>query len=150
MKQSVVAQHLNETVKCTLSPSSLGGVGVFAIRDIKAGELLTEYHYDTLNMKKSFIVMTREEFEQIIPEVQSVILDRIFFDSKQEKLMFLSPNQDQYIQTFMNHSTKPNSDGQFATKFICKGEEITFDYRFMFPEGMQMDQLTTKHMPFLK
>ena len=147
--QSVVAQHLNETIKCTIRPSRLGGVGVFAIRDIKEGELLSEYHYDTLNMKKSFIKMTREEFEQIIPEVQSVILDRIFFNKEQEYLMFLSPNQDQYLQTFMNHSLKNNSDGKFAIRFICKGEEITINYREMFPDGEELDPLTTKHMPFI-
>lgn len=150
--QSVVAQHLNETVKCTIRPSRIGGVGVFAIRDIKEGELLTEYHYETLNMKKNYITITREEFEQINPEVQSVILDRIFFDSKTDKLMFLSPNQDAYLQTFMNHSTDPNSNGQFATRLIKKDEEITFNYLDIkkYLDSEEFHELTLNHMPFLK
>ena len=33
-------QELNETIKCTIRPSPIAGVGVFALQDIKKGERL--------------------------------------------------------------------------------------------------------------
>ena len=144
MKNKLVG-FLNKTIKCTIKPSPIGGVGIFAIRDIKQGELLTEYTYDTLNLRKGFITLTREDFALLNTAIQNIILDRVLF-VKGEELTFLNPNHDAYLKTFMNHSHTPNSDGDVAIIGIKEGEEITFDYN---NNHLELDELTKQHMAFL-
>lgn len=151
-----VVRMLNETVKCTIAPSKYG-VGVFAIRDIKQGEILTEYTYESgnLNKEKEFIYLNREDFAMIDEEVKSLILDRSLFEKGNSILAFLHPNEDAFLVTFMNHSSNPNSDTSVALRDIKKGEEITFDYhqsRIHRFDGVSnlFDPLTLEHMPFLK
>lgn len=116
-------EYLNENVKCRIAPSEFG-CGVFSIRDIKSGELLTDFDgRNFINLK-----LEEDEFETLTPELKGLILERTFFD-KNKPLIFMSPNCNQVLQAFMNHSDTPNSDGMYAIEDIEKGKEITFDYR---------------------
>lgn len=152
-KPSPIVKMLNETVKCTLRPST-HGVGVFAIRDIKKGEVLTDYTYQDLNKKKEFIFLERDQFMLINKNIREVILDRVLYEKDTPILAFLHPNEDAYLMTFMNHSATPNSNGEVALCDIKKGEEVTFDYHYSrmyrFEYTDQFDKLTLEHMPFLK
>lgn len=137
--------YLNRTTVCTIVQSKLGGVGVIAIQDIEPGTLLSEYTFETLNMEKGLVELTEEEFSQLIPPVRSLILSRILF-TKGDPLMFIPPNHEAYIKTFMNHSYTPNSNGYRSTTLIPTGEEITFDYTSDLPE---LHPLSKEHMHFL-
>ena len=118
------AQYLNETVWATLKPSPIDGVGVFAIRDIPKGTTITDYSVHNIRDIKQF-TMPQEEFDLILPEIKAIILHRCVFGNP---MVFYSPNSEQTLQSFMNHSDDNNSDGTVALRDIKKGEEITENY----------------------
>lgn len=140
------SQYLNSTVWCQLAPSPIEGVGVFAIRDIPKGTKITDYTYADLEEPIEPFRMKLEEFKLIAPEIQELILDRMMFGRNQKNLVFISPNHDQVLQTFMNHSEEPNVKELVALRDIKKGEEITLNQREVIGEP---HELTKKHMHFL-
>ena len=134
----MVSDFLNSTVYCTLKPSPLHGIGVFAIRDIPKGQRI-EKEAD------GYFEITDEEFERILPEIQKEILERtVFIDG--EPLAFESPNNICDFRSFMNHSDTPNTDGLYALRYIERGEELTEDFTSMahIPHWR-----TKEHMAFL-
>lgn len=125
-------EHLNSSVWCKVGASPIEGVGVFAIRDIPKGTKLTDFTIEDAAAKHRTKVysLTLEEFEQIAPEVKNLILDHNIFHAVWHKdfLEFISPNHEAIIRSFMNHADDANSDGDFATRDIKKGEEITENF----------------------
>lgn len=146
------AEYLNKTVWCKLGPSSIHGVGVFAIRDIPAGQPITNYqHTDLFEGSVPFLSMTTEEFSRVLPEIQSLVKDRMAWDEGVIEmtgglLRFISPNRDQLLQSFMNHSDTPNTKGCVALRNIKCGEEITEDFRELIGTP---HSLTRQHFAFL-
>lgn len=113
-------QHLNETVKCTLRPSLIHGIGVFALRDIAKGEQVVWPE------AQEWYEISEAALIKLQPEILSLILDR--WPQTDKKQPFLSPNADQNLMSFMNHSPEPNSQHGIAIRDIKAGEEITEDY----------------------
>lgn len=150
MIQNPDIRYLNETVWCKLGPSPIHGIGVFAIRDIPKGQELTDYflEYSLQNKHYDPLIVNVEDFDLILPEIRALILDRITLDKTKERkwIRFQSPNKDQLLQAFMNHSDTPNSDGEFALRDIKKGEELTEDFRDL---AVELHPLTKKHYHFL-
>lgn len=134
--------YLNNSVWCTLAPSSISGIGVFAIRDIPKGTKITDHTNETLDDIETY-ELTTEEFQQIHPAIQSLILDRTLFE---DIIRFTSPNTDAVLRSFMNHSDTPNSDGVIALRDIKQGEEVTENFKSMVHSP---HELTKKHMHFL-
>lgn len=136
------ADHLNATVWARLGPSAIHGVGVIAIRDIAKGTPITDYRHDSIpghwNYSRKhhnpvvFYSVSRAEWNTILPEIRSLIADRMLYSESDHHLNFPSPNHDQLLQSFMNHSDFPNSYDMVATRDIRKGEEITEDFRLLF------------------
>ncbi len=118
-----IVNYLNSTVYCRLAASAIHNVGVFAIRDIKEGQKLTDYRGGEFPC----FYLTEEEFRLLHREIQDLIQQQTIFE-KGELLRFDSPNSHQILEVFMNHSAQPNSDGQVALCNIKKGEEITKNY----------------------
>jgi len=116
-------QELNNTVKCTLAPSEIHGIGVFALRDIREGEKLytapTEYKMYEMPYKK---------LKKLRPEIKKLVLER--WPMAFNDVPFESPN-NVGLMSFMNHSEDPNSLQDIASKDIEKGEEVTEDYRII-------------------
>ena len=132
------AKDLNNTVWATLAPSPVSGIGVFAIRDIPE---LTEFTSYTKNV----FVMTPEDFKEILPEIQSIILDRTLFSADQP-LYFIHPNAQAVLIAFMNHAEKPNTNGLLTLRDIHKGEELTENYKHITAHYMEgLHELTAKH-----
>lgn len=119
-----VVHYINNTVWATLKPSKINGIGVFAIRDIPKGTRITDYSVHNIRDIKIF-TLKEEEFEKIHTEIRELILDRAVFGSP---MVFYSPNYEQTLQSFMNHSEDNNSDGEIAIRDIKQGEEITENY----------------------
>lgn len=139
--------YLNNTVWCRLGPSKLGGIGVIAIRKILKGTVLTDYTInDALNGKKPIIFRFEAiEFDQLKPEIKDIILDRMTHIKGQTNI-FISPNFDQVLRSFMNHSYDPNSDGVVALKDIEQGEEVTENYFTMADmPGREVHEVSMNH-----
>lgn len=119
-----MVENLNKTVWCTLAPSKIHGVGVFAIRDIPKGTIITDHTNETLDNIVTY-ELTAEEFQQIHPAIQALILDRTIFE---DIIRFTSPNTDAVLRSFMNHSFTPNTDGVQALTDIKQGEELTENF----------------------
>ena len=118
-------KELNDQVKCTLRPSKIHGIGVFAIRDIPKGERM---HCRGLGMAYRWCELKPEEFKQVRPEVKEIILARWPIALKGER--FIHPHSDAWLLSFMNHSKTPNYDklNDIALVDIKKDEEVTEDY----------------------
>lgn len=139
----MIAEHLNNTVWATLKPSPIHGIGVFAIRDIPKGTLITDYC--VWDKKPPVFEVSREDFLKILPEVRGLILDRMIF-REGHPIVFPSPNNDQHLRSFMNHSDNPNSDGERALVDIQKGEEITEDFSSFYA----LHELSKTHYSWLQ
>lgn len=122
MTDSEIINHLNETVWCTLAPSPIHGIGVFAIRDIPKGQKL----YCRIPSETSPISLST--FEGLHPEILTMIKQRWPLALKGD--YFHSPNDSAKLILFMNHSDTPNYDDYTDTALfdIKRGEEITENY----------------------
>lgn len=120
-KQEDTIIVLNSLVKIKLAPSSIEGVGVFAMRDIPKGIKLyaamfpQAYKIPFGSMKKLF------------PEVREYILGR--WPQIVNGSAFMWP--DTNFVAYCNHSDDPNYDAKTDTtlKDIKGGEEITENYK---------------------
>ena len=104
--------------------SNIHGMGVFANRDFRKGEIVIKY-----NLKH----LTKEKFD-ILPKSEK------HFTSFQEGKYWLFSSPERYV----NHSCEPNVNpnfkerGDFAIRNIKKGEEIATDYRKDDVPGLNM------------
>jgi SET domain-containing protein len=112
---------LNEIVKIKIAPSSIHGVGVFAMRDIKKGEKL---YADTVTHQFD---LPYNLFSKLDKDIQDTILG--FFPLVVNGSHFLYPVTR--MAAFLNHSDTPNYDAKEdkALRAIKAGEEVTEDYR---------------------
>ena len=140
--------YLNNSVFATLKVSSIHGIGVVAIRNIPIGTLITNYSLHDQNKPIVFNTDVKG-FNLILPEIRSLILDRNLFQDWQEVFSFYSPNYEQNLQSFCNHSSTPNSAKMVALRDIESGAEITQDYRQMF-QGYKPHPLIIEHHKYQK
>jgi len=121
--------ELMRTVKCRLGRSTVHGVGVIALRDIKQGEQL----YCANRVKPVLYTVTFTELKRQLkdthPEILQLILDR--WPRTVNGEAFISPNYDARLTSFMNHSDPPSYDpaADLALADIPQGEEVFEDYR---------------------
>ena len=128
MNQKEQIDHLNSTIKVRLAPSSIQGVGVFAIMDIQKGQRC--YCVPTKDGMFWYSV-SYSNLSKLFPEIRNIILDQ--WPSIINGSHFLSPNYTAWPILFMNHSNEPNFENQTdkALRDIKAGEELTEDYRTM-------------------
>src|SRR3990167_5958392 len=100
--------ELNNEVRCTLAPSKIHGIGVFALRNIQKGELC----YVRPQMIPRFYNIPFGSLSKLFPEIKALVLDR--WASVVNGSLFCSPNDDVVSDT--------------ALKDIKKGDEILEDY----------------------
>lgn len=125
--------YLNKTVWATVGVSKIHGVGVIAIRDIPKGVPISSH---TVFEPPEIYEVYLEEFEKLHPAIQKLVLDRMVFPKGIRKFKFYSPNQEQVLQSFMNHSIEPNVKGMVAMRDIKEGEELTENYLDFYEEGL--------------
>lgn len=133
-KESINA--LNDTVNTKLASSSIHGVGVFALRDIKKGERMYQ------NTIPNTFDLPYSKFGKLRKEVKEMLLQFFPFKAVDVDATFWYPVNS--MQAYMNHSDKPNYDAikDVALKDIKAGDEVTEDYRKI--EGWE------KVYPFIK
>lgn len=103
------------------------GRGIFAIRDISRGEIITEFKGPVVEI---------ENLDLFPPEV----IDHLFNIGKHTYIMAMEPA----VRT--NHSCEPNAgirDTVFLTAMrdIQAGEEVTFDYSTIIDDDWTLDCL---------
>ncbi len=127
LSQNEQIVELNNEVKCTLAPSTIDGIGVFALRNIQRGERC----YCVPNLIPKFYNIPFASLNKLFPEVKELVLQR--WASVVNGSIFQSPNDDAGLLFFMNHSDNPNYDvvSDTALRDIQRGEEILEDYCFM-------------------
>lgn len=111
---------INEIAKIKLAPSSVHGIGVFAMRDIKKGEKLQP------NTIPYLFDIPFKEFKKINKEIVNEVIGQ--YPLVTTGSHFLYPTT-RFI-SYMNHSDTPNYDAKedIVLKDITAGEEIFEDY----------------------
>jgi SET domain-containing protein len=136
-------KYINSTVWATLRSSPIHNVGVFAIRDIPKGTKITDN--DSYTSKHVLNTLTPDELNDIVPEIRLLLLDRVVYDKNNiTEFTFHSPNSDANLQSWMNHSYKPNTTGTHTLRNIKKGEELTENYHTLV-EGIHPVSLKQFH-----
>ena len=116
----VSPEYLNGTVWATIRPSKIHGVGVFASRDIKKGQVMS--------LSGGSGEWIRTDLKEVVPEVRKLILQR--WPIEKDGHPYLSPNDDALLISFVNHSREPNYN-KWTDVALCdikSNEEITEDY----------------------
>ena len=128
LTQNEQINKLNSEVKCRLGVSKIDGIGVFAMFDIKKGERL--YCFPGA-INRRFYTIPRGSLSKLWPEVKELILQR--WPSIINGSAFLSPNDEIWLCSFINHDSNPNYEQKtdMALRDIKAGEEITESYREM-------------------
>ena len=119
--------ELNSTVKVKLGVSKIHGIGVIAIYDLPKG---TKVHcHPSTNPR--FYNIPYSSLNKLFPEIRELILQR--WPSIINGSRFMSPNDNAWLATFMNHSDEPNYEiySDAVIRDVAKGEELTEDYRLM-------------------
>ncbi len=116
--------------------------------DIPKGTLYTEYTIHEVRGGAVPLTLSTEEFKNILPEIQELILDRTTFEVG-GYFTFHSPNSEAVLQSFMNHSDIPNTFLGRTTRNIKAGEELTEDFITLTAKG-RMHPLSKKHYNFIK
>lgn len=118
---------LNFKVKFYIAPSTIHGIGVFALRDVKKGEQCFCFP----KTDRTWYDLTWSELEGLRPEIREIILQR--WPSIINGSYFQSPLDDVWLASFINHSDTPNylQSNDSALRDIKKGEELTESYRTM-------------------
>ena len=137
-KEQQIAE-LNSEVRCTIKPSKIAGVGVFALRDIPKDDRC----YIAPRMIPRFYNIPFGSLNKLFPEIKELVLAR--WASVVNGSLFCSPNDDAHLLMFVNHSIDPNHDvvSDTALKDIKKGEEVLENY-------CAMDNAEKAHYPWLK
>ena len=126
LKHREAIENLNSVVNTYLAPSTIDGVGVFALRDIKKGERMYQ------NVIPSLHDLPYSKWRKLHEHVRKTLIEFFpykIFDGKERAQTFWYPVNS--MQAYMNHSDTPNYDcmKDIALKNIKKGEEITENYR---------------------
>ena len=118
-------------VETYLGMSALHGIGLFAARDIQAGELIW-------CMDEGFDHVLSAQAIEALPEVPRRAMQRYTYRVAEGYVLCEDDAR------FMNHADDPNVDERqdeqgrainVAARAIMRGEELTVDYRVFDPEA---------------
>jgi SET domain-containing protein len=128
MKKQALIKQLAESTYVMIQPSTIHGIGVFAIRDIPKGtqDIFSQGFGD-------WIEVSREEVEALPEHSKALVENHCLFD---EKSYFIPEYGFKMVDLviYLNHSDTPNvisiNDGERfeAIRDIQVGEELFVDY----------------------
>lgn len=125
--------NYTETPECRIGCSTIHGEGLFAGRDFRVGELVSDY-------SRSFEMWKRVPY-RVIPTL-SPIAELAWFVGESEEFARVASSNSSFMRA--NHACKPNTlwspQGKtlVAIMPIPVGAEITYDYRLeITPEWMR-------------
>jgi len=132
MKRTELLRHVLVDCYCRLRPSSIHGIGVYAIRDIPKGKNPFQT-LPTYGGRRGYVRITDEELDAL-PAGLSRLLRALFVPTDGKMHIPTTGTNIVCLAAYVNHSTTPNlhtTDGfNFrARRRIREGEELTADYR---------------------
>jgi SET domain-containing protein len=128
-KETLLSELSNDTF-VKIKPSSLGGVGVFAIRDIPKG---CRNMFSKPNTNDQWISVSKKEVELLPDFARDLIYNYCLFDDE-NYFVPAKGFKKMDLSLYLNHSDTPNvvsiSDGDFfeALAEIKTGEELLINY----------------------
>jgi len=132
-KQALL-ENLRKSTFCRIQPSSLGGVGVFAVRNIPEGiDPFQTVHGENV----SSIDISPMELKTLHPNVQKMVQDFFMRSPNGNYPISVDGLNSLSISYYLNHSSDPNvgmvDTGLCYYTFTTKrrirvGEELTIDY----------------------
>ena len=132
----IYGNTVSDVVYGKLAPSSLGGVGIFAIKDILNGTPVFIFHdqSDELRLTQEDRNKLSKEEVELYHEHAVVLPNGVW--------VVPSDMHRMHVVWYLNHSSNPNiaPDNNFnwyAVRDIKKGEELTGDYNAWDAEGTQ-------------
>ena len=121
-----IIENLSHTY-CRLKPSSLHGIGVFAIRDIPSGiNLFPEA------VSRTYHKVFKNEINSLNNNIIKMLDD--FFVSEDDYFFIPKSLNCIDISFYLNHSAapnclfKPSRDAFYTVQGVSEGEELTVDY----------------------
>lgn len=96
-KEQQIIKLMSE-VKCTLAPSKIHGIGVFALLDIKKGQKC----HCLPNEQRKWYNLTYSQLNKLWPAQRELILAR--WPSIINGSLFLHPNDEVWLASWINHS----------------------------------------------
>lgn len=130
MTKEELLTELSSNTYVMLKPSSLGGIGVFAIKDIPKG---CRKIFGKPDDSDEWITISKKEIEALPLHAQFLVGNYCLFD---EENYFVPGHgfKKMDVSLFLNHADEPNvisiNDGDFfeATRDIKADEELLIDY----------------------
>ena len=131
MKRSSLVRRVLTDCYCRLQPSSIHGIGVFAIRDIPRGRnpFATMRRYD----RPGYVRITNSELNALPIGLAQMICE-LFVPTDGSIWLPTSGTNIVYLIAYLNHSGSSNlrtTDGFnfYSRRKVYEGEELTVDYR---------------------
>jgi len=124
--------RLKDRIYCRVQPSSIHGVGVFAIKDIPLG--VCPFSFPNHHNVGETLRLSISELNRLDEDAREALLD---YNLLNKRGLFIHPKELEvfHISQFLNGSREPNLliDPELETFFkttreIKKGEELTADY----------------------
>jgi SET domain-containing protein len=130
----IYSNIISDTIYGKLAPSVLGGIGVFATKDILKGTPVFIFH-DLSNEKR----LSKKDINNL-PDDEKELYHEHAVVLPDGSWVVPSDMHRMHVVWFLNHSSNPNiaPDNKFdwyAVQDIKKGEELTGDYNAWDAEG---------------
>ena len=124
---------LLEIQYCELRPSSIHGIGVFALRNIPEGK---DPFLGSLRSRE--VAVSHEEIDKLPAPLRRLLKTFCYYDEHKFMIPVAGLNH-MNLSVYLNHSKQPNlemlPDGRFRSlRRIDKDEEVTMDYDKSFGE----------------
>ena len=128
--KEALLKELSDNTWVMLKPSSIEGIGVFALRDIPKG---CRDMFGKPDAADEWITVSKKEVESLPAHAQFLVGNYCLYDDEN----YFVPAQGfkkMDVSLFLNHSDEPNiisvDDGDYfeTTRDIKQGEELLIDY----------------------
>ena len=122
--------ELHQHTYVMLQPSTIEGIGVFALRDIPIG---CRDMFGPPDTEDSWTALSRADIDALPPHARHVVETYCLFDA-QHYFVPTAGFKRMDLACYLNHSDTPNirsiNDGDYleATRPIAVGEELVIDY----------------------
>lgn len=127
-----IARYQRRQKKYKMWGSPICGYGIYAAKDLKAGEIVLQKE------EKALKIVTRSYVQSHWSATEQEVFQRYAYPLSEEIFMLWDSNPTEWAP--INHSCNPNTAFQglniYAIRDIAMGEELAFDYSTMYSENM--------------
>lgn len=131
MNKQQLLTELSNNSYVMLQPSSIAGIGVFALQDIAKG---CREMFSPPNADDEWITLSKQEVEALPNHAKFLVGNYCLYDEEENYFVPADGFKKIDISLFINHSDTPNiisiNDGDYfeAIRDIKIGEELFLDY----------------------